>query len=244
MVTFAWPWLLVALAAVPLVVVWYRRLLRTRAARRAELAALGLAGPAPGRRAALPPALLLGALALLLLALARPEIGVPLPRREGTVMLAFDVSSSMTATDLSPDADGRRQGRGARRRRAPTAHRAGGGRRVRHQRARHPAADRGPGERARRDRPAPAGRGHGAGQRAADLAERDHREDGAGRTRRARRTESRRRARTSATTAPRPSSCSPTARTRPSRTRSRSPTSRPARACASTRSGSGRRAAP
>jgi Ca-activated chloride channel homolog len=49
MVTFAWPWLLVALAAVPLVIVWYRRLLRTRAGRRAELAALGLAGPAPGR---------------------------------------------------------------------------------------------------------------------------------------------------------------------------------------------------
>ena len=66
------------------------------------LAALGLAGPAPRRRSALPPALLLGALALLLLALARPEIGVPLPRREGTVMLAFDVSSSMTATDLTP----------------------------------------------------------------------------------------------------------------------------------------------
>ena len=39
---------------------------------------------------------------LLLAALARPEIGVPLPRREGTVMLAFDVSSSMTATDLTP----------------------------------------------------------------------------------------------------------------------------------------------
>ena len=39
---------------------------------------------------------------LLLAALARPEIGVPLPRREGTVVLAFDISSSMTATDLTP----------------------------------------------------------------------------------------------------------------------------------------------
>ncbi len=102
MLTFAWPWLLLTLASVPLVVVWYRRLLRTRAGRRAELAALGLAGPAPTRRSTLPPALLLGALALLLLALARPDVGVPLPRREGTVMLAFDVSSSMTATDLAP----------------------------------------------------------------------------------------------------------------------------------------------
>jgi Ca-activated chloride channel family protein len=104
MLTFAWPWMLLALAAVPLVVLWYRRLWRARVARRAELAALGLAGPAPmaGWRRSLPPALLLGALVLLLAALARPEIGVPLPRREGTVMLAFDVSSSMTATDLTP----------------------------------------------------------------------------------------------------------------------------------------------
>jgi Ca-activated chloride channel family protein len=104
MLTFVWPWMLLALVAVPLVVLWYRRLWRARAARRAELAALGLAGPAPigGWRRSLPPALLLGALALLLAALARPEIGVPLPRREGTVMLAFDVSSSMTATDLTP----------------------------------------------------------------------------------------------------------------------------------------------
>jgi len=96
--------MLLALAVVPLVVLWYRRLQQARAARRAELAALGLVGPAPaaGWRRTLPPALLLGALVLLLAALARPEIGVPLPRREGTVMLAFDVSSSMTATDLTP----------------------------------------------------------------------------------------------------------------------------------------------
>jgi Ca-activated chloride channel family protein len=48
------------------------------------------------------PALLLSAVVLLLAAVARPEIGVPLPRREGTVLLAFDVSSSMVATDLTP----------------------------------------------------------------------------------------------------------------------------------------------
>jgi Ca-activated chloride channel family protein len=103
-VTFAWPWGLLALAGVPLVVLWYRRLVRARAARRAELAALGLAAPAPapGWKRSLPPALLLSAVVLLLAGLARPEIGVPLPRREGTVMLAFDVSSSMTATDLTP----------------------------------------------------------------------------------------------------------------------------------------------
>jgi Ca-activated chloride channel family protein len=89
---------------VPLVVLWYRRLVRARAARRAELAALGLGGPAPtpGWKRSLPAALLIGAVVLLLAAVSRPEIGVPLPRREGTVLLAFDVSSSMTATDVAP----------------------------------------------------------------------------------------------------------------------------------------------
>ena len=101
--TLDWPWMLLGLVAVPLVVLWYRRLLRVRAARRAELAALGLVAPAPtGRRRYLPPALLLAALVLLLVGLARPELGVALPRREGTVILAVDTSASMAATDLSP----------------------------------------------------------------------------------------------------------------------------------------------
>jgi Ca-activated chloride channel family protein len=85
-------------------VLWYRRLVRARAARRAELAGLGLAGPPPGPgwKRRLPAALLLGAVVVLLAAVSRPEIGVPLPRREGTVLLAFDVSSSMVATDITP----------------------------------------------------------------------------------------------------------------------------------------------
>jgi Ca-activated chloride channel family protein len=78
-------------------------LVRARAARRAQLAALGLVAPAPvGRRRYLPPALLLAALVLLLVGLARPELGVALPRREGTVILAVDTSASMAATDLTP----------------------------------------------------------------------------------------------------------------------------------------------
>jgi Ca-activated chloride channel family protein len=95
--------MLLGLVAVPLVVVWYRRLLRARAARRAELAALGLvAREVRPRRRYLPAALLLGALVLLLVALGRPEVSVPLPRREGTVILAVDTSASMAATDLTP----------------------------------------------------------------------------------------------------------------------------------------------
>jgi Ca-activated chloride channel family protein len=103
--TFGWPWLLITLGTVPLLVVGYRRLLRRREARRDELAGLGLVAPQPNtadRRRHVGPALFLTALILLFLALARPEATVADPRREGTVVLAFDVSSSMGASDLKP----------------------------------------------------------------------------------------------------------------------------------------------
>lgn len=102
--TFLWPWMLLGLFALPLLVSSYRGMLEVRAERRTELAALGLVapGPARSRRRHVPPALFLGAFALLVLALARPEATVAEPRREGTVVLAFDTSSSMAATDLSP----------------------------------------------------------------------------------------------------------------------------------------------
>jgi Ca-activated chloride channel homolog len=103
--TFDWPWALLTLGAIPLLVRGYRRLLRRREARRAELADLGLIAPPPAttdRRRHVGPALFLTALILLFLALARPEATVADPRREGTVVLAFDVSSSMGATDLKP----------------------------------------------------------------------------------------------------------------------------------------------
>lgn len=111
--TFAWPWMLVFLLAVPLLTHGYRLLLARRAARRAQLATLGLvpsAGPKPGSekrisggpRRHLPAVLFLSALTLLLIGLARPQTSVGVPRREGTVVLAFDVSSSMAATDIEP----------------------------------------------------------------------------------------------------------------------------------------------
>ncbi len=103
--TFAWPWMLLSLAALPLLLWGYRRLLRRRLDRRAALAALGLVAPpalSSGRRRHLAPALFGVALALLLTAMARPQATVADARREGTVVLAFDVSNSMAATDLSP----------------------------------------------------------------------------------------------------------------------------------------------
>jgi Ca-activated chloride channel family protein len=103
--TFSWPWMLLTLAAVPLLVVGYRALLRGRSRRREQLAAMGLVAPAAvtsGRRRHLAPTLMIVSLALMLTALARPQATVAEPHREGTVVLAFDSSSSMLATDLAP----------------------------------------------------------------------------------------------------------------------------------------------
>jgi Ca-activated chloride channel family protein len=103
--TFSSPWMLVALAAVPALLIGYRRMLRAQANRRADLAALGLVTPTPTRpdRARhVVPVLLGAALTLVLLALARPVASVAEPRREGTVILAFDVSTSMAAKDMLP----------------------------------------------------------------------------------------------------------------------------------------------
>jgi Ca-activated chloride channel family protein len=64
----------------------------------------GAATP-PGRRGTrphVPPLLFLAALILLLLATGRPLATLRIPRVAGTVILAFDVSNSMTATDAVP----------------------------------------------------------------------------------------------------------------------------------------------
>ncbi len=103
--TFAWPWMLLSLGAVPVFVVAYHRMLRARSRRRAELGALGLVSPAParpGRGRHVTAILFAAALTLMLLALARPVASVAEPRREGTVVLAFDVSTSMAAKDAQP----------------------------------------------------------------------------------------------------------------------------------------------
>jgi Ca-activated chloride channel family protein len=78
----------------------YRALRRQR---RKALAAAGLRGAAGARlRQHVPPALFLVALTLLMVAAARPQASLAIPRAAGTVILAFDVSNSMTATDAKP----------------------------------------------------------------------------------------------------------------------------------------------
>jgi Ca-activated chloride channel homolog len=104
--SFIWPAMLALLLLVPLGVWGYFRLQRRRRALVEQSGGFGLpragAGPPLGRRRHIPPALFLAGLTILLLALARPQTAVSLPRVEGTVILTFDVSGSMAATDLEP----------------------------------------------------------------------------------------------------------------------------------------------
>jgi Ca-activated chloride channel family protein len=70
--------------------------------RSAALAAAGFADRQGRIRRHLPAALLLTALPILLVGLARPQAQVAVPRISGTVLLAFDISNSMSATDVAP----------------------------------------------------------------------------------------------------------------------------------------------
>lgn len=100
-----WPWMLLCLLGVPLLIHAYRQMLARRAARLDRLAQMGLVATprsAGGRRALLVPVLFLLGYVVLAFALARPQLVVGQPVRDGTVVLAFDVSASMKATDLEP----------------------------------------------------------------------------------------------------------------------------------------------
>lgn len=105
--TFLWPSALFALLVLPAVVVVYLRLQRRRRAL-ADSFGAGILGGQGGRSAStgfrrhLPALFFLLGLAVMLAALARPQAEVSLPRIEGTVVLVFDVSASMAATDATP----------------------------------------------------------------------------------------------------------------------------------------------
>ncbi|MCA0326205.1 MAG: VWA domain-containing protein [Proteobacteria bacterium] len=104
---FLWPQLLWLLLALPLLVLlywWLQRRRKKLAVRYASLAIVKEAmGRGPGWRRHLPPLLLLGALAMMLLASARPVAVVALPSNQQTIILAMDVSGSMRATDVEPN---------------------------------------------------------------------------------------------------------------------------------------------
>lgn len=104
--SFLWPLMLFSLLLVPLLVVLYVRLQRRQRQAAAGLGMLGVLRSSSGKGAGasrhIPPMIFLTGLVLLLVAAARPEREISLPRTEGTVILAIDVSNSMNADDLEP----------------------------------------------------------------------------------------------------------------------------------------------
>jgi Ca-activated chloride channel family protein len=108
-VSFIWPAMLLLVLTIPVGVGLYL-LLERRRRRRAEAYGVLTAGggdhtgPTQPRRLRrrLPAAFILAGLTILIVSLARPQSVVSLPRLEGTVILAFDVSGSMAADDLAP----------------------------------------------------------------------------------------------------------------------------------------------
>jgi Ca-activated chloride channel family protein len=104
--SFIWPPMLLALALIP-IGLWLHRVLDGRRRRRLAAYGGGSRGQETARnlarlRARIPVVLLLGGLIVMTLGLARPQAVVSLPREEGMVVLTFDVSASMSATDLPP----------------------------------------------------------------------------------------------------------------------------------------------
>lgn len=110
--SFLWPQALLLLLLLPLAVAGYVGLERRRRGRLAGLGSLGVAVGPPGLdgwgdgrrglRRWLAASLVLAGVATLIVALARPQAVVGLPRQEGVVVLAFDVSASMAADDVVP----------------------------------------------------------------------------------------------------------------------------------------------
>src|SRR3954463_7499457 len=104
--TFQWPEFLWLLAALPLLVALYLYILRRRkkfAVRYSNLALLKIAMGGATWRRHVPPAILLLALALLIVAVSRPNAVMTLPSQHETVILAMDVSGSMRASDVEPN---------------------------------------------------------------------------------------------------------------------------------------------
>ena len=107
LMTFGAPWVLVLLLAIPALVAAYVRARRRRARRAAALSEQGLVVAAASQsrmrvRRHVPFALFALALTLLVVGMAQPMSTVKTPRREGTVILAIDVSNSMRADDVQP----------------------------------------------------------------------------------------------------------------------------------------------
>jgi Ca-activated chloride channel homolog len=104
--SFIWSSLLIFLLLVPLLFLIYFQVHRRRQEMTSRFGSLGLLrdekGSAPGTGRHVPVMFFLSGIAILIFSTARPQATVSLPRLEGTVMLTFDVSGSMSADDLKP----------------------------------------------------------------------------------------------------------------------------------------------
>jgi Ca-activated chloride channel family protein len=103
--SFIWPPMLLTLLLVPIGLAAYAWLDRRRRRRLALYGGAGSTAGQSGRRRVgdrVAPVLMLLGLIVLPVAMARPQAVINLPQQEGTVILAFDVSASMAATDLAP----------------------------------------------------------------------------------------------------------------------------------------------
>jgi Ca-activated chloride channel homolog len=105
-VSFQWPLVLLSLALIPLAVLGYLLIQRRRTKYAVRFTNLDLLANvvegSPGWRRHLPAALALAALAALLVGLARPQTSSAKARSHATIVLAIDVSGSMSATDVRP----------------------------------------------------------------------------------------------------------------------------------------------
>jgi Ca-activated chloride channel family protein len=105
-VSFQWPLALLGLLLVPALAVLYvwRERRRSKDVARFTTPALlpNLVDSAPGWRRHVPLVVLLVALTAMLVGIARPHARVSVQREEATVILAIDVSLSMTSKDVKP----------------------------------------------------------------------------------------------------------------------------------------------
>ena len=105
--TFIWPDMLVWLVLVPVSAIAYIQMQRWRQRSAAVYGDPGLVQSASvnrlGLRRHIPAVLFLGAFTILIIALARPQAQVSLPKLEGKIILVFDVSGSMAGDDIKPN---------------------------------------------------------------------------------------------------------------------------------------------
>jgi Ca-activated chloride channel family protein len=116
-VSFSSPLVLIGLIAVPVLVAWYlgqqRRRRGAAAAFAAPLMTDSVAPRRPGWRRHAPMLVFAVAIALLIAAAARPQHTVAVPVNSAAIMLANDISNSMSATDVKPSRLGAAQKAGA-----------------------------------------------------------------------------------------------------------------------------------